>query len=152
MYNMNMKTKLSKLFLLLPLLFLIAACAPSRSSHGNLVTPDRLSEITIGESNKDDVIHALGSPTSQAAFNDNIWYYIGLETTKQGFLDAKIDDKKLYMASFDEEGLLSNFQDITAAGVEIPIAASTTPTHGNEFTIMEQFLGNLGRFNGSQGQ
>ncbi|MBK7361639.1 MAG: hypothetical protein IPJ01_04855 [Micavibrio sp.] len=33
------------------------------------------------------------------------------------------------------------------ASLDVPIERSKTPTHGNDMTIMQQMLGNIGRFN-----
>lgn len=126
------------------------ACAPSRANHGNALNTDQINTVAIGETTKADVLAELGSPTAMAAFNENIWYYIGLDTLKQGFLDARIEDKKVYVVAFDEEGVVSEFSDITSEGVEIPLAARETNTHGTELTVIEQLLGNVGRFNRSQ--
>ena len=123
------------------------ACSPHRSTHGNLVEEKRIQKLEIGQFTKNDVVQTLGSPTSRAAFNDNIWYYIGLETVKQGFLDPKIENKRVFVATFDENDLLSSFEEQTADGIDIPIVARETPTHGTEMTVLEQFLGNVGRFN-----
>tara|TARA_Y100001001_G_scaffold163878_1_gene194199 strand:+ start:1691 stop:2194 length:504 start_codon:yes stop_codon:yes gene_type:complete len=128
------------------------SCAPSRALHGNLVTPDRTENLAFGKSTKDDVMRALGSPTSRAAFNDNIWYYIGIETTKQGFMDPKIKNKKVVLVAFDEQGALSRFENITEDGVDVPIVSRETPTHGTNLTVLEQLLGNVGRFNAAADQ
>tara|TARA_B100001778_G_scaffold332194_1_gene337965 strand:- start:1072 stop:1581 length:510 start_codon:yes stop_codon:yes gene_type:complete len=153
--KMRRTTEMSKRFLylcsLLCLIFVLQACAPSRNVRGNNVDVTRLSELELGQSNKDDVVSIIGSPTSKAAFNDNIWYYIGLETVKQGFLDPKIENKQVYIASFDENEMLSSFQKLDAKSEDIPIQSRKTPTHGKNLTLIEQFIGNVGRFNSALG-
>lgn len=149
--KMGIFKEMFKSFLLLSALLLtINGCAPSRATHGNTLNTEQLQTVTVGETTQQDVLTELGSPTAKAAFNESIWYYIGLDTLKQGFLDAKIENKKVYLVAFDEEGIVSDFKDISAEGIEIPIVARETETYGTELSVMEQLLGNVGRFNRSQ--
>lgn len=137
-----------KNFLSLALIILgMNACAPSRAVHGNILKPDQIQQLAVGQTTKDQMATILGTPTTTAAFNDNIWYYVGMETVKQGFLDPKVADKKVYVAGFDENGILSEFNYIDNEGIQVPIVSRATPTHGTELSIMDQFVGNVGRFN-----
>ena len=88
------------------------------------------------------------SPTTTAPFDDKIWYYIGQETEKRGILDPEITKERIVEVRFAEDGLLNSIRELPKnAGVDIPIERSKTPTYGNEVTIMQQMLGNVGRFN-----
>ena len=66
------------------LLFACIACSPSQATRGNLLTQDRIESIQIGQSTKSDIVRAIGSPTTIAAFDNKTWYYIGQLTEKQG--------------------------------------------------------------------
>ena len=126
---------------------ILSACSQTRDTHGNLLTQERIELISVGQSSKADVIRAIGTPTTKAAFNDDIWYYIGLETVRQGFLDPKVENRQIYMAQFNENGRLATFAPVEREALDIPIVSRETPTHGTELTVLEQFVGNLGRFN-----
>ena len=49
---------------------------------------------------------------------------------------------------FDEQGTVSRIDrhDLNGAR-EIDLVDRETPTSGNELSVLEQFLGNIGRFN-----
>lgn len=94
-----------------------------------------------------DVLSKLGSPTAVAPFNENIWYYIGQETSKKGILDPKVQEERVVMVRFDEGGSLLEVADVEGGRVDVPIERAKTATHGNEVTLMQQLLGNIGRYN-----
>jgi outer membrane protein assembly factor BamE (lipoprotein component of BamABCDE complex) len=58
-------------------------------------------------------------------------------------------DQDILVVKFNDSGLV---EDVTHKGDEerrnISISAESTPTEGNQITILEQLLGNLGRYNG----
>lgn len=124
-----------------------AACSPTVSQRGNMLENFQLEKIQTGVHTKTDVLQILGSPTTQSPFNDNIWYYIGQETEKRGILDPKVTKERVIVVLFDESSVVQTINESDAGRIDIPIERSKTPTHGNDVTFMQQFLGNLGRFN-----
>lgn len=124
-----------------------SACTPTIDQRGNMLEDYQLTEIRPGESTRSDVLRTLGSPTTQATFDPKVWYYIGQETEKRGILDPKITKERIVMVAFDEEGVVQVAQDIDRNRINIPFERNKTATHGNEVTFMQQFLGNLGKFN-----
>lgn len=125
----------------------LQACAPSTAVRGNLLTPDKIEEVEVGTLTKNDLIRAIGSPTTVAPFDANIWYYIGQQTEKQGFLDREIIDQIVYQAQFDEEGTLTSFNKLETEDIDVAFSEDKTPTYGNDISVVQQLLGNLGRFN-----
>jgi outer membrane protein assembly factor BamE (lipoprotein component of BamABCDE complex) len=124
-----------------------AACAPTIDQRGNMLSDFQLSEIKAGESTRSEVLRALGSPTTQSTFDPSIWYYIGQETEKRGILDPKITKERIILVAFNPEGVLESIEEIDRSRMNIPYVREKTPTHGNDVTFMQQFLGNLGKFN-----
>ncbi|MAF69201.1 MAG: cell envelope protein SmpA, partial [Alteromonas sp.] len=80
-----------------------------------------------------------------------IWYYIGLVTEKRGILDPKQTDKKIVRLKFDAEGKVAEIAEVTRDNIDVPISQDKTETGGNKVTIMQQFFGNLGKFNTAGG-
>ena len=128
------------------------ACSPTVSQRGNLLEDFQVQQVTPLESTRSDVLRSLGSPTTKSTFNQNVWYYIGQETHKRGILDPEVVEERIILVAFNEEGFVENIEDIDRQRLNIPYARDKTPTHGNETTIMQQFLGNLGKFNPNTGQ
>lgn len=138
---------MKKTILLVTVSLLAAACTPTQAVRGNIVEDYRLSEITPGVSTRQNVLKSLGSPTTQAPFDDSIWYYIGQKTEKTGIFDPKVTEEKIVVVAFDEDGVVQQAEVVDADRINIPRVRKKTPTGGNEVTPLQQMLGNLGKFN-----
>jgi outer membrane protein assembly factor BamE (lipoprotein component of BamABCDE complex) len=125
----------------------LTACSPTVAQHGNILEDQQIAKIIPGVHTRSDVLRILGSPTTQAPFNENVWYYIGQETEKHGILDPEVTQEKIIVVAFDENETVKAINNADQGRLDIPYARSKTPTHGNEMTVMQQLLGNLGRFN-----
>lgn len=128
----------------------VAACTPTVNVRGNIVKDYQLAEVVPGQDSRSDVLKKLGSPTTKATFDDSIWYYMGQETEKKGILDPKVVEERIIKVSFNDDGTVESIEDVNNNRVDIPIDRDKTPTSGNEITVMQQLLGNLGRFNPPQ--
>lgn len=131
--------------------FMLSACSPTVTQRGNKLEDYQIEEVVLGIHTQSDVLRILGSPTTRAPFNDNIWYYIGQEKHKRGILDPKVVDERIVIVAFDEQGTVQTINEADADRINIPIEREKTETHGNELTVMQQLLGNLGRFNPQDG-
>ncbi len=125
----------------------VSACTPTQATRGNIVEDHRLASITAGQSSRTDVLRNLGSPTTQAPFDDNIWYYIGQKTEKHGIFDPEVVEEKIVVVAFNEEGIVEQVEEVDADRLNVPVVRRKTPTGGHEVTFMQQLLGNVGRFN-----
>jgi outer membrane protein assembly factor BamE (lipoprotein component of BamABCDE complex) len=142
-----MNIKKNKLLLLGATCAIIAACTPTVAQRGNMLEDHQLTQVVTGIHTRSDVLRILGSPTAQAPFNENIWYYIGQKTEKRGILDPEVTDERIVAVRFDEAGTVQAINEVKDSRMEIPIERSKTATHGNDVTFMQQMFGNLGRFN-----
>lgn len=142
-YSLRMKNALLLILALIPL----SACTPTQVTRGNIVEDDRISEIVPGISTRQNVLTTLGSPTTVAPFDDNVWYYIGQKTEQRGVFDPEVKEQKVVVVSFNQDGVVEQIAPVDAQGLEIPIARRKTPTSGNDITVMQQLLGNIGKFN-----
>ena len=125
----------------------VSACSPRIASRGNAPEPEMLEQITIGESTKGDVTDILGSPSTVAAFDENVWLYISKTTETVAFFEPETVEQKVVLISFDAGNrveILSEY-DLEDGKPVIP-TDRVTPTAGREMTILQQLFGNLGRF------
>lgn len=144
-----MKPKTSK-FLLLAATAMLAmpACTPTVAQRGNMLEDQQMKTIVPGIHTRSDVLRILGSPTTQAPFNDDVWYYIGQETEKRGILDPDVTKERVVVVVFNPDSTVYFLKEMPrGARLDVPIERNKTPTHGNDMTIMQQMLGNIGRFN-----
>jgi len=137
-----------KIFLNIPFLILIlTACAPTNATRGNFLIAEDVQMIEPQVTTEFDILNLLGTPTSKAVFDDNIWYYVGLKTEKKSFFDEKVTDRQVYKMAFNDDGILQSVEQIEGKPIDVPLASRVTPTTGNEVTFLQQVLGNVGKFN-----
>jgi len=128
----------------------MAACTPVVSTHGHALDPPKLAQITPGVTSREEVLRILGSPSTTDTFDQQNWYYISQRDEVMSFYKADVTQQDVTRISFDGNGIVS---DIHSHGLELAQAIEPDPnktrTLGNELTIVQQFLGNIGRFNTS---
>ena len=135
-----------RLTILSPLLFILAlaACTPTVVSRGYLLDSDKLAEVKIGTSTREDVATKLGTPTQTGTFDDKVWYYIGRQTEQYSFFDPKVTKQKAIRVTFNDEGVVTALTDLNLdQSQDIASVERATPTYGNDNTFIKQLLGNL---------
>ena len=104
-----------------------------------------------GSSTRSTVSELLGSPSTVATFNQDTWYYIGAKTEQTAFFEPEIIDQKVVEVHFDTTGVVS---DVKVYGPnssrEVVPVSRVTRTPGREPTVLQQFFGNIGRFNNTE--
>ena len=129
-------------------LALLCACSPIIQQEGNVPDPDQVVQINPGVDDKNRVTQLLGSPSTISAFQDRTWYYISRRTEQTAFLDPNVVEQEVLAISFNDQNIV---EDMRIYGLEngrmIAMNDKVTPTYGNDLTILQQLLGNLGRFN-----
>jgi outer membrane protein assembly factor BamE (lipoprotein component of BamABCDE complex) len=132
-------------FLALPAL---AACAPEISTHGYRLDQASLARLEPGRTTRDQALQLLGSPSSVATFDDHVWYYVTQRTERRSFYQENVVEQQVVAVTFDD---LDRVRSIDHKGLsdarEVEPVSRTTPTSGNELSVLEQFIGNIGRFN-----
>lgn len=129
----------------------LMACHGPIQVHGNEPDPQAVTQITPGHSTKADVTGLLGSPTSIATFDANTWYYVSRRMVGSSFSNPTLISQKVYVVQFDDQGVVKDFQTRLNDAPPIDMITRTTPAPGRELTLMQQLLGNFGRFNESGG-
>ncbi len=125
----------------------LIGCTPMTATRGNMVEDFRMAEVVPGVSTRTTVLKSLGSPTTQAPFDENVWYYLGQKTEKRGIFDPKVVDEKIVVVAFNQDGIVETINKVDADQIDVAVVRRKTPTSGNEITVMQQLLGNVGRFN-----
>lgn len=126
----------------------VVACSPRIDSRGNLPDPDKLAEIKPGKHTRNDVAEILGSPSSIGVFDQETWYYISKRTEALAFFKPDVAERQVVIVSFDKKGVVTRVETLgLEQGHAVEPVDRKTPTAGTELTIMQQLLGNMGRFN-----
>lgn len=126
----------------------LAGCTPMKSVRGQMLEPDRVAQIEPGSSTRRDVYQLLGTPTTLATFDDRKWIYVNQTVERRAFMKPQVTDRTILVVTFDDVGFVKDVQtlDETAAR-DVALVDATTPTPGTEIGLLEQLLGNIGRFN-----
>jgi outer membrane protein assembly factor BamE (lipoprotein component of BamABCDE complex) len=129
-------------------LMVLTACAKDIDPRGNLPTEDAITRLAPGEQTRQDVQNLLGTPATASVFDTETWYYISSQTTQYAFYPVEELERTVYAIEFDPRGILKEVRKLDAnSGREIQIASRETVTKGREYSLIEQLIGNLGRFN-----
>jgi outer membrane protein assembly factor BamE (lipoprotein component of BamABCDE complex) len=142
-----MKKPIISVFTAATLSILAASCTATVDNRGNLPAPDQLALIKPGKSTRDDVQALLGSPSSTLNYGDESWQYISARSETVAFFKPKFVDRTVVSIVFDRAGLVKNVVTRNMEdGQQIEIVDRETPTAGKELGILEQVIGNVGRF------
>jgi outer membrane protein assembly factor BamE (lipoprotein component of BamABCDE complex) len=122
-------------------------------ARGAQVDAEQLKQLVPGTSTRQDVSALLGTPTAKATFDDNTWLYISQETKPVIAGTQGIRSQNVYVLSFDERGVLTGVTTRTRDdGLSVAVVSNTTPSPGSEASIMQELLGNIGRFSAGSSQ
>ena len=121
---------------------LLVGCIEKRVvNNGAVITQDQLDLIPVGSS-RDQVLLALGSPSTTGQFGEEVFYYISQKRTKTyEFEKLKLVDQKVLSVYFDQEQTVSRIANYGVQdGRVFDFITRTTPTSGEEFTFLKQLL------------
>ena len=126
----------------------LVGCAKTVEVRGHVDDPDALASVQPGVSTKDDVLHAIGSPSATSEFGRETWYYISAHKETKAFLDPKLLEQEVMQITFDQEGKVDEILHYDKDNAKkITAVKDYTPTEGRGLGLMEQLLSNVGRFN-----
>jgi outer membrane protein assembly factor BamE (lipoprotein component of BamABCDE complex) len=114
--------------------------------RGNMVEDEDLRQITVGVSSRSDVQALLGSPSQTSTFDDSEWFYIGAITRQRPGRLLGIEDQQVIVVRFDARGTVREIRRLGPEdGRDVVAVTRTTPSPGNERTMLQQLFGNIGR-------
>lgn len=132
---------------------LLLSCAPRIQNRGNDVDIDNLVEIVPGTTNKSRVNALLGAPSTTSDFGQDTWIYISAKTKTVAFFQEELVTQKVIYIAFDSNGVVGSIGKLSEKdGKKIEIVNRETPTAGQRVTLIQQLIGNIGRFNTPTGE
>jgi outer membrane protein assembly factor BamE (lipoprotein component of BamABCDE complex) len=128
---------------------MLAACDNITDVRGFSPAPGNVDKLEVGTQSREDVVRLVGSPSAVATFNPNIWYFISERQEYWGPSRPWITEQNVIQVTFNDSGRVENikYYDLKDAQ-NITMVARITPTSGKELTVLEQVLGNVGKFSG----
>ena len=125
----------------------VAACSPITDDRGYVATPGVMDRLEGANQGREDVLRLLGSPSTVSTFNDKTWYYIHQKQEQFAFMGIDTTEQSVVAISFNDQGRIASIKNYAMKdGREIAMVSRKTPTAGKELTILEQILGNVGKF------
>ena len=99
---------------------------------GYILPPGALEQIPIGAS-QDQVLIVMGTPSTVATLNGEVFYYISQRTERTSFLPQQETDRRVVAVYFDKD---RKVQRIANYGIKdgkiFDYISRTTPTSGQE--------------------
>lgn len=127
----------------------LGGCENTVYLRGFAATPGSVEKLEVGAQSREDVVRLIGSPSAVATFNPNIWYYISQTQEYWAYTRPKISSQTVIQVTFSESGRIEAIKNFDLKDAQdIQMVQRITPTSGKELTILEQVLGNVGRFTG----
>lgn len=125
----------------------LTGCETVVHTRGNLPSLERVAEIQPGRSNRADIEELLGTPSTRAVFDKEIWLYIGSREETSVFAKPKLLERRILTIRFNKRGIVEELKTYDAtSGRLVQLVERETPTKGRELTFIEQLVGNFGRF------
>lgn len=120
------------------------------TQHGYVVSPVALEQVPVGSS-KDQVLIALGSPSTTANYGNDVFYYISQTRQRAAaFLPEKVIDQRVVAVYFDGKDQVERVANYGLQdGKVFDFISRTTPTGGADQSFLQQVLSGVVGFGGS---
>ncbi|TFF23392.1 outer membrane protein assembly factor BamE [Jiella endophytica] len=120
----------------------LSACSTSEVlNQGYIVDPKSLELVPPGSS-KEQVLLALGSPSTKATFDNEVFYYISQKRVRPvAFLQPQLVDQRILAVYFDKDERVERIADYGLKdGRVFDFISRTTPTGGKDASFLGQVL------------
>jgi outer membrane protein assembly factor BamE (lipoprotein component of BamABCDE complex) len=126
----------------------VIGCTGVTDTRGNFPLKEVVEEIKTGRHTQREIISMLGSPSTKATFEKKeFWYYIGEKTETLAFFKPKILERLILVIQFDKGGVVRKITKLGASAAKsIELVKRITPTKSKNLSVLQQILGNVGRF------
>lgn len=124
-------------------LLTMSACTTEQVfTNGPQIEEQQLALVPVGSS-RDQVLLALGTPSTTGTFDNEIFYYISQKRKRQlAYQKLKLIDQRVVAIYFDEEDTVARVADYGIQdGKVFDFISRTTPTGGRDVTFLQRLLG-----------
>ena len=138
-----------KLFIFIIISLFISACTLKKveKHHGVRFLNKKQEKLTVNQSNKNDILKLLGSPSTKSTFDNDLWIYIERKTDNSSltkFGSERIIVNNVLLLEINSMGLLETkeFLDLTNMQ-ELKFAEQTTENQYKKNTFVYDFLSSM---------
>ena len=142
------KFSFKKGFLLSFGLCFLTSCSVEIEEHGKRIGEELLDKIVPGSTQKQQVLSVLGAPSTENDFGNKVWFYVASNNRKTALFGDKLLSRSIIKIMFDDENTVTKITMLTEKDQKtVEHSQNKTPTAGQEIGVLQQLLGNVGRFN-----
>ncbi|MDA9042495.1 outer membrane protein assembly factor BamE [Candidatus Pelagibacter sp.] len=138
-----------KLFIFFIISLFITACTLKKVErhHGVRFLDKKQEKLTVDQTNKNDILKLLGSPSTKSTFDNDLWIYIERKTDNSSltkFGSERIIVNNVLLLEINNMGLLQKkeFLDLTNMQ-ELKFAEQTTENQYKKNTFVYDFLSSM---------
>ncbi|HXW30911.1 MAG TPA: outer membrane protein assembly factor BamE [Xanthobacteraceae bacterium] len=115
---------------------LVGGCFTEIYNRGFMVPEGALEQIPMGAT-QEQVLIVLGTPSTVATVNGEVFYYISQRSEQTAFMPPKIVDQRVIAVYFDKNRRVERLADYGLQdGKLFDFVSRTTPTSGKEVTSL----------------
>lgn len=115
----------------------LAGCTSEQFQRGYILPPGALEQIQIGAS-QDQVLVVLGTPSTVATLDGDVFYYISQRTERKvAFMHQQVIDQRVIAVYFDKNRTVRRVANYGLKDGRIfDFISRTTPTSGQEISYL----------------
>ena len=138
-----------KLFIFFIISLFISACTLKKveNHHGVHFLNKKQVKLTINQSNKNDILNLLGSPSTKSTFDNDLWIYIERKTNNSSltrFGSETIIVNNVLLLEINDMGLLEKKEFLDLTNMQnIKFTEQTTKNQYKKNTFVYDFLSSL---------
>ena len=138
-----------KLFIFFIISLFISACTLKNveKHHGVRFLNKKQEKLTVNQSNKNDILKLLGSPSTKSTFDNDLWIYIERKTDNSSlakFGSEKIIVNNVLLLEINNMGLLEKKEFLDLTNMQnLKFTEQTTENQYTKNTFVYDFLTSL---------
>ncbi|WP_322989112.1 MULTISPECIES: outer membrane protein assembly factor BamE [unclassified Hoeflea] len=124
----------------------MAGCTTSEVFNQGYVVDQTALDLTPVGSSREQVLLSLGTPSTTATFDNEVFYYVSQKRTRAAmFLKPQLVEQSVLAVYFDEDGTVKQIANYTLQdGKVFDMISRTTPTGGIDKSFLAQVLSGAG--------
>jgi outer membrane protein assembly factor BamE (lipoprotein component of BamABCDE complex) len=135
------------IFFIIPLFFSTCTLKKVERHHGVHFLDKKQEKLTVNQSNKNDILKLLGSPSTKSTFDNDLWIYIERKTDNSSltkFGSERIIVNNVLLLEINYMGLLETkeFLDLTSMQ-DLKFTEQTTENQYKKNTFVYDFLSSM---------
>ena len=135
------------IFFIIPLFFSACTLKKVERHHGVHFLDKKQEKLTVNQSNRNDILKLLGSPSTKSTFDNDLWIYIERKADNSSLIKfgtERIIVNNVLLLEINNMGLLEKkeFLDLTNMQ-ELKFTEQTTGNQYNKKTLVYELLSSL---------